>query len=310
MTTSSTDLVKPPLPTPGPREREAPRRDEAKEPLGHFQRYHLFYYLFLGAFALSSVGAFAWVFNVSHKTNSEFINTRPWTLAESFRWENYASAWTNANVGTFFWNSILVATVATLLGVAVSALAAYPLARVRFKFSGAVLTFFLIGLMVPWMVTFIPLYFTLQFLGLLDSRTGLILVYATYNIPFNVFVLVGFMKTLPTELEEAAAVDGASPVATFLRVILPLSGPGLASVTIISFLNNWNEFFYALVFISSEARMTLPLGLFRLGQAADYGTNWVTLFAGMMITIVPVLMVFAALQKQVTRGLTAGALKG
>ena len=288
----------------------ARRRRRAETPRAHFKRYQLFYYLFLGAMSFSSIAAFGWVFNISMKTNQEFIGTRPYTLAEGFQWVNYVNAWSNANVGVFFWNSILVSSVATILGVVVSAFAAYPLSRVRFRFSGTILTFFLMGLMVPWMVTFIPLYFTLQAMSLLNTRTGLILIYATYNIPFNLFVLVGFMKTLPSELEEAAAVDGASPLATFLRIIAPLTGPGLASVTIISFLNNWNEFFYALVFISSESRMTLPLGLFRLGQAADYGTNWVTLFAGMMITIVPVLIVFALLQRQVTRGLTAGALKG
>lgn len=169
---------------------------------------------------------------------------------------------------------------------------------------------FLLGLMVPWMVTFIPLYLALQDLGLLDTRLGLVLVYATGNLPFNVFVLTGFMRTLPRELEEAAAMDGASPARTFVSVIVPLLGPGLASVTIISFLQNWNEFFYALVLIHTPERMTLPLGLFQLGQAADYGTNWVTLFAGMMITVVPVLAVFALMQNHITRGLTAGALKG
>jgi len=147
-------------------------------------------------------------------------------------------------------------------------------------------------------------------LGLLDTRIGLILVYATYNLPFNVFVLVGFMRTLPRELEEAAAVDGAGPTRTFVSVIVPLLGPGLASVTVISFLQNWNEYFYALVLIHSKDLMTLPLGLFQLGQAADYGTNWVTLFAGMMITILPVLLLFALMQNRITKGLTAGALKG
>jgi ABC-type glycerol-3-phosphate transport system permease component len=309
VTTFNTDLD---MIQEGPATRKRRRRDRGNREgsPARFQRYHLFFYLLLGAFAFSSISAFAWVFNVSLKTNREFVNTGPWTMAESFQWENYVNAWSNANVGTFFWNSVLVSTTATVLGVAVSAFAAYPLARIRFRYSGSVLAFFLLGLMVPWMVTFIPLYFTLEFLGLLNTRTGLILVYAAYNIPFNLFVLTGFMRTLPEQLEEAATLDGAGAFSTFVRIILPLSGPGLASVTIISFLNNWNEFFYALVFVSSESKMTLPLGLFRLGQAADYGSNWVTLFAGMMITIVPVLMVFALLQRQVTRGLTAGALKG
>lgn len=275
-----------------------------------FSRGHLLGYLLLGTIAFSSAAAFAWVVNVSMKTNTEFLSTPPWSLAGGWRWENYRNAWTNADVGSFFGNSVLVSVTATVLGVVLAAFAAYPIARIPFRLNGAVLALFLSGLMVPWMVTFIPLYLTLQDLHLLDTRTGLILVYATYNLPFNVFVLVGFLRTLPHELEESAAVDGAGPAATFIRVILPLLGPGLASVTIISFLNNWNEFFYALVLIHTPDKMTLPLGLFQLGQAADYGTNWVTLFAGMMITAVPVLIMFAFLQDQITKGLTAGALKG
>ncbi|WP_327092967.1 carbohydrate ABC transporter permease [Nonomuraea sp. NBC_01738] len=270
----------------------------------------LLIHLCLGAVALSTVSAFGWVFNVSMKTNTEFLRTSPWTLATSWHWDNYAQAWANAHVGGYFGNSVVVSVSATALGVVLATFAAYPLARIRFRLSGAVMGLFLLGLMVPWMVTFIPLYLALQDLGLLDTRLGLVLVYATGNLPFNVFVLTGFMRTLPRELEEAAAMDGASPARTFVSVIVPLLGPGLASVTIISFLQNWNEFFYALVLIHTPERMTLPLGLFQLGQAADYGTNWVTLFAGMMITVVPVLAVFALMQNHITRGLTAGALKG
>lgn len=288
-----------------------PRRKRGeREPRAQFRPAHLIIYLFLGAVALSTVSAFGWVFNVSMKTNTEFLETSPWTLAETFRWENYENAWDNANVGSFFGNSVVVSVSATVLGVVLAAFAAYPIARIPFRGSGLVLTLFLLGLMVPWMVTFIPLYLTMSDFGLLDTRLGLVLVYATYNLPFNVFVLVGFMRTLPRELEEQAAVDGASPTRTFVSIIVPLLGPGLASVTIISFLQNWNEFFYALVLINSEELMTLPLGLFQLGQAADYGTNWVTLFAGMMITVLPVLILFALMQNRITKGLTAGALKG
>lgn len=315
MTNSSTDVIGrdeaalPPLPAESPAPRRKPRRRSA-DPRAPFRPYHLFFYLLLGAIAVSTASAFAWVFNVSMKTNREFLGTTPWELAEEWRWGNYANAWSDANIGSYFGNSIFVTITATALGVAVSVVAAYPLARVQFRFNGLVLAVFLMGLMIPWMVTFAPLYNLMQDFGLLDSRIGLILVYATYNVPFNVFVLTGFMKTLPVELEEAAAIDGASPTRTFFSVILPLMGPGLASVAIISFLQNWNEFFYALLLIHTPEKMTLPLGLFQLGQAANYGTNWVTLFAGMMMTVVPVLLGFALLQKQITKGLTVGALKG
>jgi ABC-type glycerol-3-phosphate transport system permease component len=266
-------------------------------------------YLCLGAVALSTVSAFGWVINSSLKTDTEFLATSPWALARDPAWGNYANAWENARIGVYFGNSVLVSVAATVLGVVVAAFAAYPVARIPFRFNGLVLTLFLLGLMVPWMVTFIPLHETVRDLGLLDSRVGLVLVYATYNLPFNVFVLAGFLRTLPRELEEQAAVDGAGPTRTFLRIIVPLLGPGLASVAVISFLQNWNEFFYALVLIDTTEKMTLPWGLFSLGQDADYNSDWVTLFAGMMITVVPVLLVFAVMQRHITKGLTAGALK-
>lgn len=275
-----------------------------------FRTFHLAFYLIMGAASFSAIAAYVWIVNVSLKTNVDFIGTPPFSPTTTWSFENYATAWESGGVATYFVNSVLVAVTATVLGVGLAVLAAYPLARIRFRGSNIVLSVFIMGLMVPWMVTFIPLYLTLRDLGLLDSQLGLILVYATYNLPFNVFVMVGFMKTLPGELEEAAAVDGAAPARTFFSVVLPLLGPGVASITIISFLNNWNEFFYAIVFIHSKANMTLPVGLWQLSQAAEYASNWVTLFAGMIITIVPVLLVFLLLQKRITEGLTAGAVKG
>jgi len=290
--------------------RSTRRSDSKKEPRARFRLFHLNYYILLGSFTAFSVTAFAWIFNQSLKTNQEFIGTRPFTLFSDPQWSNYQRAWVNAEISTYFANSVIVTVVATILGVAVSALAAYPLARVVFPFRQPIIILFLVGLMIPWMVTFIPLYNVLQTVGLLNTRTGIILVYATYNIPFNLFILIGFMRTLPLELEEAAIIDGASTTRTFFSIILPLSRSGIASVAIINILNNWNEFFYAYLFLTSNSRLTIPVGLFQLGQAADYGTNWVTLFAGILITVVPVLVAFAFLQRQIAAGLTAGALKG
>lgn len=299
-----------PVAADDPRPHRQRRRSDPKPERAHFRPSQLIWYVFLGGLSLAAILAFLWVLNVAFKTDQEFIGSPPWALADSFRLENFGSAWTSANVGHYFWNSVVVSVSATVLGIVLSVFAAYPLARIRFPFAGAVLGMFITGLMVPWMVTFIPLSMILDDLGLIDTHLGLILVYATYNLPFNVFVLVGFMKTLPKELEEAAAVDGAGPLRTFLRIIVPLLGPGLSSVTIISFLNNWNEFFYALVLIHSEDKATLPLGLFQLSQAAEYGSQWPKLFAGMIITVVPVLVVYGLMQRRVTAGLTVGAVKG
>ncbi|WP_051265838.1 carbohydrate ABC transporter permease [Nakamurella lactea] len=309
--TSNTELrpADPGAPPVGP-EKTGRRRREPPPERARFRLFHLVLYLFLGGLSVAAILAFLWVLNVSFKTDQEFIGTPPWSLADSIRLTSFRDAWVSADVGRYFWNSVVVSVSATALGIVLAVFAAYPIARIPFKFSGLVLGMFVTGLMVPWMVTFIPLSMIIDDLGLSDTHLGLILVYATYNLPFNIFVLVGFMKTLPKELEEAAAVDGAGPTRTFASIIMPLLGPGLSSVAIISFLNNWNEFFYALVLIHSEEKATLPLGLFQLSQAAEYGSQWPKLFAGMIITAVPVLLVYGLLQRRVTAGLTVGAVKG
>jgi ABC-type glycerol-3-phosphate transport system permease component len=197
--------------------------------------------------------------------------------------------------------------------VAIASLAAYPIARIPFRWNQPILMFFLMGIMIPYMLTAIPLYFMIEFVRqriAMDSRLILAVLYTVGGLPFNTFVMTGFFKTLPTELEEAAAVDGASPFRTFWQVMLPLATPGIASLLILNFLTWWNEFFYALIFTKDKVAYTMPLGLFFLDQTAQYTAKWVNLFAGMMISIVPVLIVFALLQEQITKGLTVGALKG
>lgn len=269
-------------------------------------------YLFLGSYCLTSVLAFAWVIIVALKTNKEFMGTPPWTLPAVPQFTNFVLAW-NKGVGTMFKNSLSIAAVSTLLSVSISCLAAYPIARIPFRWNQRILTFFLLGIMIPYMLTAIPLYFNIEAIRQrfpIDGRIVLIVLYTVIHLPFDTFVMTGFFKTLPTELEEAAAVDGASPFRAFWQVMLPLAAPGIASLIILNFLSGWNEFFYALIFIKEKYSRTMPLGLFYLNQTAEYTAKWVDLFAGMLISIIPVLIVFALLQEQVTRGLTVGALKG
>lgn len=269
-------------------------------------------YIFLGAYCFTTLFAFAWVAIVSLKTNKEFMGTAPWTLPAVPQFVNFVRAW-NKGVGTMFKNSLSIASVSTLLAVAISCLAAYPIARIPFRWNQTLLSFFLLGIMIPYMLTAIPLYFNIEALRQrwpIDGRVVLVVLYSVIHLPFDTFVMTGFFKTLPTELEEAAAVDGASPLRAFLRIMLPLAAPGISSITILNFLSGWNEFFYALIFLKDDYAWTVPLGLFYLDQTAQYAAKWVDLFAGMMISIVPVLIVFALLQDQITKGLTVGALKG
>jgi ABC-type glycerol-3-phosphate transport system permease component len=269
-------------------------------------------YLFLGGYCLSSLLAFAWVVAVSLKTNTEFLVSPPWSLPAVAQLDNYVLAW-NRGVSTMFQNSLLVASLGTLFSVGLSCLAAYPIARIPFRWNQLVLMFFLLGIMIPYTLTAIPLYFMIENFRQqvpVDSRLILIVLYTVAGFPFNTFVMVGFYKTLPMELEEAATMDGASPWRAFWQVMLPLATPGIGSLLILNFLSWWNEFFYALIFTKDKLAYTIPVGLVFLDQQAQYTAKWVDLFAGMIISIVPVLIVFALLQELVTKGLTVGALKG
>jgi ABC-type glycerol-3-phosphate transport system permease component len=266
-------------------------------------------YFVLGVLCLGSVGAFAWVFTISLKTTEEFLTTSPFALPQAFHLENYVNAWRKAHIGSYFGNSIVVATIGASASVLVSAMAAYVIGRVRFKLNELFSTYFLIGYMVPTMLTIIPLWFSLVKVGMDSGLTPLILLYIASGVPFNTFVLRGFFESLPSDLEEAATVDGASPFRVFWQIMLPLAMPGLASAFLINFLSLWNEFFLALIFLRQE-NATLPLGLFYVSQRASYSGQWAELFAAILIASVPVLIVFALLQKQVTKAMTAGAVKG
>ena len=205
-------------------------------------------------------------------------------------------------------NSIVVALATTVVGVAISCTAAYALSRFRFPGRKAGLTTFLVVQMFPATLLLLPLYVILNKLGLLNSITGLVLVYSTTAIPFCVWTLKGYFDSLPRELEEAARIDGASTWMIFRRIMLPLARPGLAVTALFSFMTAWNEFIMASTFMTDESRYTLPVLIqSSVGQfSADYG-----LFAaGAVVTSVPVMIAFYVLQKYLVGGLTAGAVKG
>jgi len=269
---------------------------------------HFFIYFVLSLVSLFTVLAFFWVIMISLKTTPEFLTTSPWALPEKLHFENYLTAWKKARIGSYFGNSMIASFAGAGISVMISALAAYVLARVPFRFNDAFGIYFLVGYMVPLMLTFIPLYFMMQSFGM-SGMIPLILLYVASGVPFNTFILRGFFESLPSELEEAAVMDGASPFRAFWQIMLPLSWPGLISAFLINFMSLWNEFFLALIFLKKE-NATLPLGLFYMAQRAEYTAQWTDLFAGMIITTVPILIIFALLQKQITTGLTEGALKG
>lgn len=205
-------------------------------------------------------------------------------------------------------NSLVIATATAAIGLVFSTTAAYATSRWRFPGKDAGLQAFLLTQMFPGVVMAIPLYVILDALGLLDSRAGLVLVYATTSVPFSVFTLKGWFDTLPKELEEAAALDGCSRWQTFTRVVLPLARPALAVTALFSFMTAWNEFVLAATLLGDPRAFTLPVVLQR--YVDDYGTAWGHFAAGSLVVSAPVVALFFALQKQFVEGLTAGGVKG
>lgn len=235
---------------------------------------------------------------------SREIFADPIALPEQVSFESYATAWTDANFGRYFVNSFAITVSAVLLATLVAVLAAYPLGRYRFRGSTLLSLFFLSGLMLPFRLAIMPLFLMLDRLGLVDSRLGLVLVYAATGIPFSVFILTAFFRQLPGDLPDAAAIDGAGEFQIFSRVMLPLVRPALATVMVFQFVPLWNDFFFPLVLLRSSDKWTLPVGMTRF--FGEYQTDWSTLFAGLLIATLPLILLFLAATKQIISGLTAG----
>lgn len=271
-------------------------------------RGNFFIYLFLFLFTVISFIFFGWMFFSSFRTNQELFKSI-WALPTTLNFINYVKAWVVGRFQTLFTNSIIVTTTSVFLAVLVSALASYSFARLDFRTSKFVYILFIAGLAIPVPLVIIPLYLLLHNMGLIDSRIGLILVYIALIIPFSIFLLTEYMKTIPKEIEESALIDGCSEFIIFWKIILPLSMPGVITVFILNFFAIWNEFFLALVLVIDVNKATVPLGLGKLQAMQNYGGDWTTLFAGVLICIIPTVILFIIMQNRIISGLTAGAIK-
>ncbi len=238
---------------------------------------------------------------------SREIFKHPVGFPTSINFDSYIRAWQEANFNTYFVNSLLITVSAVVLATAVASSAAYILGRYSFKGSKILSAYFLAGLMLPFRLAIVPLFLLLNDLGLIDSRFGLILVYAATGIPFSVFILSAFFRQLPPELSEAARIDGAGEFTIFSRIMLPLVRPALATVTVFQFVPLWNDFFFPLVLLRSTDKWTLPVGMTRF--FGEFQTDWSTLFAGLIITTLPLVILFLLATKQIIAGLTAGVSK-
>lgn len=271
-------------------------------------------FLALATYAAWVVLPMLWVVASSLKQNSEiFRDTFALPAVGDLQTENYRRAWREARFGDYFFNSVLVTIASVALITGLGAMAAYALSRFKLPGGSVLFWLFLAGLMIPAQLAVVPLFFEMRALGLLNSRTGLVLVYTANGLPFAIFILAGFFRTLPRSLYEAAVIDGCGDWNAFWRVMLPLARPGLVTVAIFQFIGVWKEYFFAFMLTSGDVAATsrtLPLGLANLAITAQYRSDYGSLFAGLVLVSLPLLVVFVLLQKHIVKGVTAGAVKG
>ncbi|MBB6636099.1 carbohydrate ABC transporter permease [Cohnella thailandensis] len=252
---------------------------------------------------------FVFILFSSFKANNLEIATHPFGLPKSWEFGNYKEAWVKAKINVYFFNSLYLAFTAAAAGVLLAAATAFAITRMKFRrTSNWIYQFVLIGMLIPGNVLFIAQYLLVQKLGILDTHWSLFLPYTAGALPFSVLLVSAFMKAIPHELEEAAVVDGMGVFRMFVQIILPLTVPALVTVFIVNFLGNWNEYLLSFFFISKDALRTLPSGMVQFRDA--FQTNYALVCTGIVFSVVPVLVMYAFLQRKIIEGLTAGSVKG
>ena len=264
-------------------------------------------FLFLGFFVVISIGPLIWIIMSSFKSNKEILSLA-FALPSSFGLSGYKAALDMAPIFKFYGNSIIISVLSTLLNVVVVSMAAYVLARHKFKGSTFVTLLLSVSLLIPTAALLMPIYKIMTAIGLFDTRTGLILVYAALGLPTSVFIFKSYFQSIPKELEEAACIDGAGFFRTFFVIVFPLAKPGLATGAILQFLTSWNEFMFALILTKSTSVRTLPLALNYF--TSQFSFNYTAMFAALTMVILPSIIIYILLQEQITSSMVEGSVKG
>ncbi|WP_087918824.1 carbohydrate ABC transporter permease [Paenibacillus donghaensis] len=265
-------------------------------------------YIALIAVAVIQVLPLVWLFIFSLKNNQEVFNMAPFAIPAHPHWSNYENVWSNGNIGQYFINSVWITAVSLALTVMLASFVTFAVTRMRWKSSSLVLGLFMVGLMIPVHSTLIPLFSMFNKLHLTDNPVSIILSYVAFNLPTTIMILLGFYYSLPKEVEEAAIIDGCSVNTMFFRIVLPMTSSVLATTAIINMIYNWNEFIFVNTFISSDHFKTLTVGVQNfIGQ---YTTDWGAIGATLMISILPILLVFLIMSERIVEGIAAGSVKG
>ncbi|AWS46041.1 carbohydrate ABC transporter permease [Streptosporangium sp. 'caverna'] len=287
----------------------APPREpkKRKNPLGVFGAMS---HIALLIWAILIIGPIVWTFLASFKTNTEIFGDAI-ALPSSFGWDSWGRAWEKAHIGQYMLNTVFVVACSTAATMLLGSMAAYVLARYAFPGNRAIYFLFVSGMTFPVFLALVPLFFVVRNLGLIDTHLGLILVYTAYSLPFTVFFLSAFFKTLPTSVAEAAMMDGCSHTRTFFQIMVPMAKPGLISITIFNILGQWNQYLLPIVLLSGnvEDKWVITQGVANISTSAGYEADWPGMFAALSIAIIPVMFIYIIFQRQIQSGLTSGAVK-
>jgi N-acetylglucosamine transport system permease protein len=251
-----------------------------------------------------------WLLYSSLKDNKAFY-ANPWALPAVLHWENYYNAWVQSNVSRYFLNSLVVVVVPLVFSMLMSSMMAYTIAKFQLKLKGELLLLITVPLFIPGMIFMVPQFFLAARLHLTNSLWGLMVFYSLGNVPFSALQLVAFFRSLPDSLPEAARLDGCNEFGIFYKVIMPLTKPGLSIVAILTIMGLWNEYGLALIFLADERKYTVPIGIAQLAAQQQYRTDFGALFAGLVLAMVPILVIYCLFQRSLLDGTAhAGAVKG
>ncbi|MFV0527872.1 MAG: carbohydrate ABC transporter permease [Lachnospiraceae bacterium] len=270
------------------------------------KKKRIFLYVFLIGMALIFAAPMLFALLSSVKTKIEIFST-PFSLPETVMWSNYVEAWKGANMGTYFINSIIQSGASVLLLIVLSTMVSFVLSRFQLKMNKGIMLYFLLGMMVPMHTVLVPISYMIGTFNLSDNIVALVMVYVAFGLPFSVLVITNFMKGVNRSLEEAALVDGANFFQTYFYIMLPMTKPAIATVSIFNFLNAWNNVIFPLIFIKDNNLKPLALGI--LNFNGERGTEYGPLMAAIVITVALPMLVYMLFQEKVESGLAAGAVK-
>lgn len=259
-------------------------------------------------FGFTQLFPLIWMIDSSFLKSSDFFSSSILKWPAKPEWQNYVNAWVDGKIIKYSVNSILVTFFTILLTVFLSLCMAYAFTRMRWKLRNLFFTIILLGIMIPIYATLLPNFAILRELGLINSHLGLILPYTAFNVPFGTFILSGFIRSTPSAIEESAVIDGCSIYRILFQVITPLMMPAIVTIAITTFLGSWNEYILASTFLSSDTFKTLPFAV--VNFAGQYSSDYGAQFAVMVLTSLPSIIIYAIFNEQITKGVTAGAVKG